>query len=57
MYLDARKPNFVACEQERHRLACTSAQSDQHLYYLPSGKYSSQVCRMQKFNILASLCS
>ena len=28
-----RKPAFVICEQQRRRLACASAQSDQHLYY------------------------
>ena len=32
MSLDARKLDFVACKQHRHRPACTSTQSDQHLY-------------------------
>ena len=25
-----RKPDFVVCDQQRHRTACTSRQSDQH---------------------------
>ena len=28
-----RKPVFAICEQQRHRSACASAQSDQCLYY------------------------
>ena len=37
--LDSRKPvfKFAACEQQRRRSACTSAQSDQHLCYSLSG--------------------
>ena len=27
-----RNPDFVACEQQRHRPACTSVQSDQRLF-------------------------
>ena len=43
MGLDARKPDFVVCEQQRHRPVCVY---DQHLCYLLSGKYSycSQNC-------------
>ena len=38
--LVARKPNFGACEQHRHRPDYVSAQSDQHLCkYLLSVKY------------------
>ena len=33
MGLDARNPDFVACEQQRRRPACASTQSDQCLYY------------------------
>ena len=54
--LNARKPYF-ACEQQRCRPACAWAQSDQHLCYSLSGKYSSRPCFMQNFNILASFCS
>ena len=32
------KPDFVTCEQQRHRQACASAQSDQRLCYSRSGK-------------------
>ena len=35
----ARKPDFVACEQRRHRPACSSAQFDQHLCYLLIGMH------------------
>ena len=34
MDLDTRKPVFRVCEQKRRRPACSSGQSDQHLYYL-----------------------
>ena len=33
MSLDLRKPDFVVCEQQRHRSACAYVQSDQHLCY------------------------
>ena len=36
--LDARDPDFDACEQQRRRPACASAQSDQHLFYSLSEK-------------------
>ena len=36
MYLNVRKPDFVACEQQRCRPACKSVQSGQHLCYLES---------------------
>ena len=57
MGLDMRKPDFVACLQQRHRPACTSMKSDQPLCQLLSEKYSSQTCFMQNFNVLASFCS
>ena len=38
MGLDERKPDFDACEQQRCRSDCASAQSDQRLCYLPSWK-------------------
>ena len=34
--LDARNPDFVACEQQGRRSACASVQSDQRLCYLVS---------------------
>ena len=43
----------VSHEQQRHRPACSSVQSDQYLYYLLCGKYGSQTCSMEDFNILA----
>ena len=39
--IGASKPDFAACEQQRHRPACASAQSDQHLCYSLSGKHNS----------------
>ena len=47
MGLNPRKPDFAACEQQRRRQACTSAQSDQHLCYSNSGKYNSLTSSMQ----------
>ena len=38
MGLDARYPDFVACEQQRRRPACASAQSDERLCYSLSEK-------------------
>ena len=58
--LDEKKnktPDFVACESQRRRPACTSAQSGQRLYHTLCGKSSSQTCCMHNFNILASRCS
>ena len=55
MDLGTRKPDFVASKSLRQRPACASAQSDQCLCYSLSGKYSCQICSMQKFNFLASL--
>ena len=54
---DARKADFVACEQHRRRPVCAFAQSDQRLCYsYVSGMYISQCSAMQNFNVLASLC-
>ena len=53
----ARKPDFVACEQQGRRPACASTQSDQRLYYSLSGRYNSLPYCVQSFNIIASLCS
>ena len=35
---DARNPDFVACEQQRRRSDCASAQSDQRFCYSLSEK-------------------
>ena len=50
-----RKPVFDICERQRHRSACASAQSDQHLCYL---LLTYNICSfyMQKLKTLASLC-
>ena len=37
MCLEERNPDFVACEQQRRRSACASAQSDQRIWYSLSG--------------------
>ena len=57
MGLDMGKPVIGDCEQQRRKPACASAQSDQRLCYLLSGKYHIQTCYKQFFNFLASLCS
>ena len=56
MGLNARKPDYVACEQPRRRPASSFAESDQCLFYLLSEKYI-LLCFMLNFNILAGLCS
>ena len=48
-----RKSYFVACQKQRFRPACTSAQSDLNLYYSLSGKYLF-LCKI--FYILSTLC-
>ena len=52
---DARKPDFGACKQQRHRPVFLSTQSDQRLYCSLIGKFNVQTCLMQNF-ILTSLC-
>ena len=56
-FVKCKQQDFVACEQQSCRPACTSAQSVQHLFYSLSEKHSSQCCSMQTFNILSSLGS
>ena len=41
MGLEVRKPDFVACKQQRPRPACASAQFDHCLYHLLSIKCTS----------------
>ena len=43
MGLNMRKSDFVACVQQRHGPACTSAQSDQHLCYSLSENYCGSI--------------
>ena len=58
MGLDVRKPDFDVCKQEKHQTACSSAQIDQCLCYLLSGKYLNRPCSMPNFKFLDySLCS
>ena len=52
-----RKPVFAICEQQRHRSACTSAQSDQHLCCSLPGWNNTSSCYSQNFKTLASIYS
>ena len=45
------------CEQQRHRPACASTQSDQRLCYSLIRKYHIKACFKRYFYFLASLCS
>ena len=51
--LTARIPDFVACEKQRCRPACASAQSDQHHCFSLFGKCNILTYFRQEFNILA----
>ena len=42
-----RKPDLAACERQRRRPACTSAQSDQHLCYSLLGKYNCKLATLK----------
>ena len=42
-----RKPDVAACERQRRRLACTSAQSDQRLCYSLLGKYNCKLATLK----------
>ena len=44
MGLEARKPVFGVCKQQRRRPACASAQSNQRLCYWLFGKYHILTC-------------
>ena len=48
--LDVRKPVFRVCKPQRHRPACTSAQSGQPLCYSLFGKYFIRFPRREKSN-------
>ena len=56
MGLNNRKPDFVICEQQRCRPACTYPRSGQCLPCSLSGKSHYLTCSIQTFNILASFC-
>ena len=45
------------CKQLRHRSACTSVHSDQHLCNSLVVKFYVKTCYKGNFTILASLCS
>ena len=51
-----RKPAFDLCEQQRHRSACASAQSDQHLCCSLPRKYNISSFYIRNFKPLASFC-
>ena len=46
--------SYGICEQQRCRLACASAQSDQHLCCLLLRQYDIYTCSIKSFTILAS---
>ena len=48
--------SYSICEQQRRRLACASAQSDQHLYCSLPRQYGTYTCLIQNFKTLANLC-
>ena len=52
-----RKPVYAICEQQRHRSACTSAQSDQHLCCLLPSYYNTSTFYIQNYEPLVSFCS
>ena len=54
MNLVMRNPVFALCEQQRHRSACASVQSDQHLYCSPHRQYNTSSFYTQNFKSLAS---
>ena len=53
MGLNVRKPDVVACQQQRRRPACAFTKSDQCLCYSLSSKYNNLACYTQKIIILA----
>ena len=42
-----RKPVYAICERQRHRSACTSVQSDQHLCFLLPGNLQFELANLQ----------
>ena len=42
-----KKPDVAACERQRRRPACTSAQSDQRLCYSLLGKYNCKLATLK----------
>ena len=57
MGLDARKPDFGACEQQRRGPVFVSTQSGQRLYCSIVGKYIISKIATCKISFLAGLCS
>ena len=48
--------SYAICEQQRRRLACTSAQSDQHVCCSLFKLYDMYTCYIQSFKILVGFC-
>ena len=48
---------FAICEQQRHRSACASTQSDQRLCFSLPREYNTSACYIQNFKTLASFWS
>ena len=48
---------YAICEQQRHRSACPSAQSDKRLWCLLHRWYNTSICYSRNFKTLASLIS
>ena len=58
MGIAARNPDFVACEQQRHRPACAFALSDQrHCYSLSLGHAFLNFLFVVGFNMIKSLAT
>ena len=49
MSLNARKPDFVVCDQKSSRPASASMQFNQHLLYLLSEKNDTLTCEISRF--------
>ena len=52
-----RKPVYAICEQQKHRSACASTQSDQHLCCSLPRQYNISSIYIGNFMILASFFS
>ena len=57
MGLDERKPVLGGCEQQRHRPASASAQTDQRLCYSLIEKNNIQICYKRNLTFLSMLVS
>ena len=50
---DTRKPEFIACKQQRCRPACASKYSDRHLCYSLSANNVSSPCKNSIFKLVS----